>query len=208
MRRVPIVPTVVVALAAAAMVALGIWQLQRLQWKEGLLAAYAANENRPAIAFPATADQSTLFRRAHGRCAGPVAFHKEGAGRHGFRVVAHCDGDAATPPMFVQLGITRDPARRVDWAGGPVMGFISHAPDHRSVVGQLFDDTPKPLMLIAADAPDGLEPNPPADLSAVPNNHFAYAIQWFIFAAIAVAIYALALVRRNRSPLAADDTRR
>ncbi|WNO53385.1 SURF1 family protein [Stakelama saccharophila] len=202
MRRLPVLPTVIVALAVAAMVALGIWQLQRLDWKEGLLAQYSANEHKPPIPFPARPDRSALFRRAYGRCAGPVDFHKEGAGRYGFRVVAHCRGTEDTPPMFVQLGITRDPEQKVGWPGGPVSGFISHAPDHRSVIGQIFDDTPKALMLVADTPPDGLAANPPADLSAVPNNHFAYAIQWFIFAALAVVIYALAIIRRNRSVLA------
>jgi surfeit locus 1 family protein len=31
----------------------------------------------------------------------------------------------------------------------------------------------------------------------IPNNSFAYAIQWFLFAATALVIYALALRRRR-----------
>ena len=41
MRRLPIGATVVVALAVATMVALGIWQLHRLDEKRALLATYA-----------------------------------------------------------------------------------------------------------------------------------------------------------------------
>ena len=37
MRRVPIFATIVVLAAAAVMVALGVWQLQRLDQKEALL---------------------------------------------------------------------------------------------------------------------------------------------------------------------------
>ena len=44
MRRVPIFATIVVLAAAAVMVALGVWQLQRLEQKEALLARYAAAE--------------------------------------------------------------------------------------------------------------------------------------------------------------------
>ena len=44
----------------------------------------------------------------------------------------------------------------------------------------------------------GLEANPAPDLSSVPNNHLAYAVQWFIFAALAGIIYALALRRRMK----------
>ncbi len=32
----------------------------------------------------------------------------------------------------------------------------------------------------------------------MPNNHLAYAVQWFLFAAIAGAIYVLALRRRGQ----------
>ena len=39
-RRVPVIPTLLVAAAVAAMIALGVWQLQRLEWKEGLIARY------------------------------------------------------------------------------------------------------------------------------------------------------------------------
>ncbi|HEX6072551.1 MAG TPA: SURF1 family cytochrome oxidase biogenesis protein, partial [Sphingomicrobium sp.] len=35
-RRLPVIPTIVVAAAVAAMIGLGIWQLQRAHWKEGL----------------------------------------------------------------------------------------------------------------------------------------------------------------------------
>jgi len=31
----------------------------------------------------------------------------------------------------------------------------------------------------------------------IPNNHLAYAVQWFLFAGIAGVIYALALKRRR-----------
>jgi surfeit locus 1 family protein len=33
----------------------------------------------------------------------------------------------------------------------------------------------------------------------VPNNHLAYAVQWFLFAGVAAVIYALALRRRTRA---------
>ena len=53
------------------------------------------------------------------------------------------------------------------------------------------------VTLLVADKPvPGLEANPGPDLSAVPNNHLAYAVQWFLFAAVAAVIYAIALRRR------------
>src|SRR5205085_173423 len=36
-RRLPLIPTIIVAAAVAIMIGLGVWQLQRARWKEGLL---------------------------------------------------------------------------------------------------------------------------------------------------------------------------
>ena len=36
-RKLPLVPTILVAGAVAVMIGLGVWQLQRAKWKEGLL---------------------------------------------------------------------------------------------------------------------------------------------------------------------------
>ena len=38
MRRLPILPTIIVAAAVAVMIGLGIWQLQRAEWKNRLIA--------------------------------------------------------------------------------------------------------------------------------------------------------------------------
>jgi cytochrome oxidase assembly protein ShyY1 len=52
-------------------------------------------------------------------------------------------------------------------------------------------------MLVSDTAAPGLQPSEPPSLDDIPNNHFAYAIQWFIFAMLAVGIYAIALWRRK-----------
>ena len=75
-RRLPILPTLVVAAAIAVLIALGVWQLHRATWKQGLLARYAAAETMPPISWPTVplADaQLPLFRHATGLCLRPVA---------------------------------------------------------------------------------------------------------------------------------------
>ena len=196
MRRIPVFPTLLVLLAAAAMVWLGFWQLQRRQEKEALLAAVAANPARPSIGFPRAADDRLLFRRTVADCAAPVAVTRAGAGNAGFRLIAHC-ADGTTQ---VQLGTTRDPMAMVTWDGGRVTGWISHAPDARPLIARAFDHTPTPLLLVSDRPLAGLAANTRPDAGLIPNNHLAYAVQWFIFAVLAVVIYALALVRRTRSP--------
>lgn len=197
MKRVPVVPTILVALAVAAMIALGVWQLvDRLPKKEAFLAQLAANPARPPIAFPRFPDDTLLFRRASGFCLQPTSITLAGAGASGYRAIAQCRTGAEGPGMIVQLGTTRDPNAKVAWMGGAVSGFVSHAPDGRSLIGSLFDRHPQAMMLVAATPPPGLAPNGRPDIASVPNNHLAYGVQWFLFAGIASVIYVLAVVRR------------
>jgi cytochrome oxidase assembly protein ShyY1 len=189
-RRIPIVPTVLVALAVALMIGLGIWQLQRAKWKEGLLAQYAAAQKLPPIAWPTAPlrqDQLPLFRHATGLCLQPVGKRAVAgenlSGEPGYAQVILCRTGAEGPGMAVQVGWSKNPNAPVNWHGGLVSGMI--APDSR--MG---------MRLVAATAPPGLEPSAPPSLSTIPNNHRSYAVQWFAFAAVALGIYALALRRR------------
>ena len=45
-RRVPVLASLVVIGAVAVLVGLGVWQLQRARWKEGILARYAHRAGR------------------------------------------------------------------------------------------------------------------------------------------------------------------
>ena len=192
MRRLPVLPTLLVTLAVAAMIALGLWQLlDRRPAKLAYLAQVARNPSRPSVTYPGMPDQSLLLRRASGTCRPPVQVTMAGAGASGFRAIAACANGIA-----VQLGTTRDAMARVAWPGGPVSGFISHAPDGRSLIGALVDRRPQPLMLVADHPLPGLTANARPDIDAIPNNHLAYGVQWFFFAGVATVIYALALRRR------------
>jgi surfeit locus 1 family protein len=200
-RRVPVLPTLFVGAAVAVMVALGCWQLLvRRPAKEAFLARLAENPAKPAVAFPLVPDDSLRFRRSSAYCLPPVAVTLAGAGSRGYRVIAQCRTGAEGPGMTVQLGTTRDPKAKVRWPGGEVRGYLAHAPDERPVLAGLYDHTPQRMMLVAEPALAGLGPNLPPDPDAVPNNHLAYAFQWFFFAAVAAVIYILALRRRNATP--------
>jgi cytochrome oxidase assembly protein ShyY1 len=203
-KRIPVLPTILVVLACAAMIGLGIWQLQRLHWKEGLLVRYAANVHEPPIALPrfVTGDD-LLFRRASAFCLQPVGWSSEAGrdadGHMGWRTIAQCRTGAEGPGFSVQLGVAHQPAQHPDWKGGPVSGFITTAPNHAPLIAAMLGKSgAEPLMLVADTPPPGLTRNPGPDLSAIPNNHLAYAVQWFLFAGIAAVIYALALRKRLR----------
>jgi cytochrome oxidase assembly protein ShyY1 len=191
-KRLPFIPTIIVALAVALMIGLGIWQLQRAKWKEGLLAQYGEAEKLPPIIFPTMplkSEQLPLFRHATGMCVRPVAKRAVAgenlSGDPGYAQIVDCATGAEGPGMSVEVGWSKNPNAKVNWTGGPVSGVI--APDSRTR-----------MRLVAASAPPGLEPAKPPSIESIPNNHRSYAVQWFSFAAIALIIYALALRKRMK----------
>ena len=192
-RRLPVLPTIIVAAAVAVMIGLGVWQLQRAQWKEGLLDRYAGASAQPQMAWPVMAptdEQLPLFRWASGHCLKPeitkAVAGQNRSGESGYVFLVDCATGAEGPGMRVQLGWSKNPKASFQWSGGPVAGVI--APD-----GQVR------MRLVADQAPSGLEASARPSLSTISNNHRLYAIQWFAFAAIAILIYGLAVRGRLRA---------
>jgi cytochrome oxidase assembly protein ShyY1 len=194
-RRLPLIPTIVVAAAVALLVGLGVWQLKRAVWKEHLLARFVAAEKLPPVAFPTTPlhdDQLPLFRHATGVCLRPIgqraAVGENQAGEPGYVQIIDCMTGAEGPGMSVEVGWSKNPNIRVAWPGGPVSGII--VPDKVSR-----------MRLVAASAPPGLEPSQPPSAetaSAItPSGHRMYAATWFALALVALIIYVIALRRRE-----------
>lgn len=185
---IPLLPTLLVAAAALTMIALGIWQLRRAETKEALLARYAAVETTAAmVTWPRdeAGREASLYRRSRVACE-RVLERRMTAGRNaadepGWAQVARCALDGGGEAEVV-LGWSLAP-QPVPWAGGVAEGIVAPAGRHGA---RLVADPPL-AGLIANAAPD------PGDL---PNNHLAYAVQWFFFAATAVTIYAIALRKR------------
>lgn len=184
MRRIPVIPTLLVLAAVALMIRLGFWQMDRMHEKEALLARYAAAQAMSAdVPFPedAAAAQPLLYRHARVDCRAVtgvtvIAGHSA-QGESGMAHVADCIVAGGGKARIV-LGWSRNPAP-VEWPGGTVMGVIAPGP-----------------RLIADPPLQGLAANARPDPSAIPNNHWSYAVQWFLFAAVALVIYALAVRKR------------
>jgi cytochrome oxidase assembly protein ShyY1 len=199
---VPVAATITVLMAIAAMIGLGVWQLQRLHWKEALLRRYAATAGMPPIAFPDSfpVGDDVLFRHASAACAGVTGWAVEagrsGSGTPGWRHIASCSTPRRKPRLMVDVGVSDNPATP-QWAGGTVSGTIAWAPQHGSVLARLWGDRVRRDPMIVADRPaPGLFASAPPSAADIPNNHLSYAVQWFLFAATAAVIYALALRRR------------
>lgn len=196
--RVPVVATVIVAFAVATMIGLGFWQLDRLKQKEALLAKFAAAQaldSDVVVAPPPAALDDVLYRHTTVRC-GKVGKWRSIAGHNakgetGFAHIAECRVALSSSPdnvridvVEVAMGWSRAPGDP-QWRGGPVRGMV--APQGKGF--KVITDDPLP----------GLQPLARPDPRDIPNNHFAYAIQWFLFAGVAAVIYALALRKRWRT---------
>jgi cytochrome oxidase assembly protein ShyY1 len=190
-RKLPLIPTIIVAGAMAVMIGLGIWQLERREEKEALLATYRAAADQPPIGWPVVPPKEPLplFRHATGNCLSVTGFRTAAGqnlkGEPGYLIIAGCRTGAEGPGMAVELGWSKDPNAGRAYRGGLVSGVI--APDRVSR-----------MRLVAATAGPGLMQSAPPSPDIIPNNHLSYAIQWFLFAGIAVVIYTLSLRWRGR----------
>jgi surfeit locus 1 family protein len=194
MKRIPILPTLLVLLAVGVMVRLGFWQLDRLAQKEAMLADYAyANQSAVLIDYAhwMSPDNPTSYHQVRIVCSdvgpdSPVA-GRSSTGASGWAHQFSCQfpiWNRGNARADVVIGWSDSPAA-VRWGGGEVIG--------REVPSK------GALHRVIADPPlAGLQPNAKPDPRDIPNNHLAYAVQWFLFAGVALVIYALALRKRMR----------
>lgn len=106
--------TVAVVPALALLISLGVWQVERLQWKEGLIAeaqAAATAPPQPLATVLAAADPE--FRKATLICPGlasaPYAeLQTIQDSQAGVRLVSACRPDAAGPTYLVDRGFVAD----------------------------------------------------------------------------------------------------
>lgn len=205
MKRVPVLATLIVLAAIALMIRLGFWQLERADEKARLLTRFSVAGSMPEIAFPAVSSgDALLFRKAAGFCLEPVSetvtAGRNTKGQSGWRHIAACRTGAEGPGMVVDIGWSGDFKVRSGWKGGDVRGVIAPQPDHRSLISTVTGKAASPgIMLVATVPAPGLQPSAAPNLNEIPNNHFAYAVQWFLFAGIAGLIYGIALYRRGKN---------
>jgi surfeit locus 1 family protein len=192
MKNWPLIPTVLVVLAVATMVGLGIWQLQRKGEKEALLASYESAAGLPAVAWPSVPDPDNLpfFRKSALMCIKVVGWQSvsgtNAAGKAGFAHVASCQtGGGEGPGAKVAVGWSPRP-ENPSWQGGMVSGVIA-------------PDKPQLIKLVSSGAVTGLERLSAPSPEQIPNNHLLYAIQWLIFAFAAAVIFVLAVRKRRQA---------
>jgi len=193
-RRLPLVPTILVALVVGGCIWAALWNLGRAQFHRAELQRFQAASRLPPITFPTAPlsdDQLPIYRYASGNCLHAVHRRTDvgenQSGEPGFAIIFDCATGTEGPGMSVQVGWSKNPNAATSWKGGLVSGLI--VPDRLSRI----------RLVSAAPAP-GLEPNAPAKASVTvsPGRNRGYAFQFFSFALIAVVIYGLALRKRWR----------
>ncbi|MGL6043607.1 MAG: SURF1 family protein [Sandaracinobacteroides sp.] len=181
-----------VAIAVPTMVGFGIWQLQRMQWKDALLAELATNSRLPLAELaegPIPADAQFRLVRLQLDCPGGGSERRAGRnlrGQPGYSHRALCRAGQQTVRVDAGWTLRPDPVP-LPAVNGPVEGRLVQGPEGI-------------WMLVAVSARPPLQPSAPPGLDTISNNHLSYAIQWFSFATILAVIYALWLRRRLATP--------
>jgi len=191
-KRVPLIPTLLVAIVVAGCIAAGAWNLQRAKFHQAELQAYQAASRMPPIVFPTVPlrdEELPVYRHATGNClrvAGRrTSVGENQAGEPGFAIILDCVTGAEGPGMSVQVGWSKDPNATTSWTGGLVSG-------------EIVRDKLTRIRLVAATPAPGLAATAPvkAAVSVSPQQNRGYALQFFSFAVIALVIYVLALRKR------------
>lgn len=221
-----IAPALIGLVGIAILVALGTWQLQRLTWKQGILAEIEAQIAAPPAPLP------RMFEPAMQRFK-PVELEGEVAPGElhvlvsrktfgaGYRIIAPFqtwDGRR----VLVDRGFVPDEAKTAARGIGParIVGNL-HWPDDRNsatpqndVAGNIWFArdiaamadklrTEPVLVVVRSAAPADPTVTPlPVNTSGIPNDHLQYAITWFSLAAVwaAMSLYWIARLARKTGP--------
>ena len=210
-RKLPLGATLLTLVMIPVLIALGIWQLERREWKHALVAQLEAAEKLPPVrptdfTKAMIGARSLQYRRAEVDCRpGRVKPYDLKGGtsatdQGGFLVLVDCNDPArrAAPDLVVVAGwtIRPDAVATLDLDTSFTGTLIEHP----------YGDAPnRPrFMLIPTTAVAPLQPSRIPVPDDLPDNHLSYALQWFAFAATLAAIYGLYVVKwqRERSMVA------
>ena len=204
------------AIMVAITVALGFWQVRRLEWKTALLTEIDRGE--AAAPIPLGPDPRPFSRvQASGQFLPPTALYgtevrstRDGAsmGAQLIQPLRLDDGQI----VMVDRGWVPEPAPLIPSTPGPstVIGYVRpaeypvrfgaaddpaahrfYALDPAAIGASLgLHAAPYTLVALGPDKP-GVIPEPATALPRPVNNHLAYAFTWFAFAAVALTVFAV-----------------
>lgn len=222
MLRKILFPLILGLAGCAVLIGLGTWQMQRLEWKEGILAGIDARlaaapaplrtdvteavDEYTRVTLSGTPTGEELHVLTSGTAAGT-----------GYRVIAKVDSEIG--PVLVDLGLLPIDQKAAAPLIAPlqITGTLlwpddlnSSTPDPdldaniwfaRDVAGMAAHLDTLPLMVVATQttpADPRLTPLP-VNTANIKNDHLEYAITWFLLAVV-WAVMSLYLIRRTLRP--------
>lgn len=200
---------------------LGIWQVQRLFWKQGVLATIEARIAADPVPLPASPDpEADKYKPVI--ATGTIQLHglrvltsRKGAGA-GYRIISPFETDGRL--ILLDRGFVPVNREAPDNHDNPVTvtGNL-HWPDEtdsftpapevdsniwfaRDVPYMAASLGAEPILIVLRDQSfdDGPVTPMPVDTASIPNDHLQYAITWFSLALI-WAVTAIAVLRRLRA---------
>jgi surfeit locus 1 family protein len=204
---------------AAILVSLGVWQVQRLAWKEGVIADINARISAAPVSLPAQPDPArdaylpVTVRGTFGAESLRVLVSQKQRGA-GYRIIAplvmedrrilvdrgFIPSDLSEPASGAAIQVEQDVVGNLQWPQ-EIDGFtpapdlennIWFARDVSAMAEALGTD---PILVVQRETSQASGPVTPlpVDTGAIPNDHLQYAITWFSLAAVwgAMTIYFL-----------------
>ena len=209
-------------MGAAILLSLGIWQVQRLAWKEGVLAEIEARIAVAPVAIPEVPDPEVdrylpvavtgRFAQGHVR----VLVSQRGLGA-GYRIISPFETESGRR-ILIDRGVIRVADDLPDAPSGEitVTGNL-HWPEERDgftpendiagniwfarevpMLADYFGTEPVLVIARALSTPEAVTPLP-VSTEGIPNDHLNYAITWFSLAAVwlGMTLFLLWRIRRR-----------
>lgn len=221
MRKTLIVPLIFGIAGVAVLLGLGKWQLDRLAWKEGILADIEARISAAPVALPDEAEPQAdrylpvaVTGRIGARALRVLVSRKQvGAG---YRLISALDTGGRR--VLLDRGFVKVAADIPQTSGEVRVTGNLHWPDDRlsstpenDVAGNTWFARDiaqmaevletEPVLVVARDVSppeQGVTPLP-VDTGGIPNDHLSYAITWFSLAIIWAAMTGAFIWRARRA---------
>ena len=212
-------PALMTLIMLTLLISLGVWQLHRMAWKEGLLTAINRAEGAPAVPLPAEPSPFTKVSvdgvLRHDRVAyyGAEVRRTPAGHKMGAQLIVPLDRGFGLPILVDRGWAPFEAVRPIGQPVGQIRieGYVRLPEPHRWFSAE--DDpatrrfyTMDPLAMGAAiglprvapfivvalgQLPPEMFPDPARRMPRPNNDHLSYAITWFSLAAVLIVIFVL-----------------
>ena len=212
------VPLAFGIVGCAVLVSLGIWQLQRLKWKEGMLAQIETQMASTPVPIFSEPFEEFMPVVAEGRITGPEA-HVLTSVRHtgaGFRIVSAFETEGRRILLdrgFVPQSLKNAPRPELEvrvegnFRTVDEVDIFTPEPDLKGnywfardipLLADVLGTEPVLIILRETSEVEPAVTPMPVDTAGIPNDHLGYAFTWFSLAAVWAGMTAFFVWRIDR----------